>query len=861
MSTTSTEHSSPPTWAEQAARDRSREESSRRRLHTWQSGVAFAQNLRNPLSAGGLLLLAALSHGAVFGDASGYVAAIGGVVVGMGVAALSARLRLGCFHTVMLVFAAYLLTGGPLALPETTTALVVPSLQTLQMLVLGIVTSWKDLLTLQPPVGNFVGPTIMPFTSAVSCAAVAMTIVMRTRGPLWALIPIALLLCLGILWGSQEAPLALPIGIALGVGSLVWATWVVRQRRGTEERGTIEFFRESRVPGRRTVAGGVALIAVGTVAAVLVAPSLTSSGQRSVLRDAVEPPLDLHQYHSPISQFRWLSTTAKDTELFTIAGLAQGERIRLATLDQYDGTVFKIAGSGEGADFHRVGSSFTGSNFTGSNFTDDSLALDTSTNSLQVTIADYSDYWLPGGGVVSSFAYAGAGNQDATDSLYYSENLDTGLSTRRLQAGDRYTVVTLAQRPWTDSELEGLAILNLPVPQDSNVPVGIRERAAEMMGEAAPGIAQVRAIQQKLQDEGYYSDGSDGLSLAGHRADRLERFLEPGGMIGNDDQYAAVMALMLRSQGIPSRVVMGFHPEQEHRGPITVTGGDTRAWVEVPFENAGWVAFDPTPPKDRTARTTSPRPNPTPLPQVLQLPDSPEVPAEVPPDVPDGVENDKVSESDLSATAILILQIIGVLCLVALLCLLIVICKGIRSRRRRRTGREDMRTASAWDEVVDSATDLGLTVSAVATRFEQAHFIDTRIRGKAEKPDPLPELGFRRPNEEMSPILALAARLDKEVFGEGELTGESRRRAWDEAHEVIKLLRGRVPWHRRIRAVISLRSLRARRRAKRPVTHRAANGETGMGGAEVSRTGASNDEVSGTDATIAQTNSEGESSA
>ncbi len=321
------------------------------------------------------------------------------------------------------------------------------------------------------------------------------------------------------------------------------------------------------------------------------------------------------------------------------------------------------------------------------------------------------------------------------------------------------------------------------------------------------------------------------------------------------------MALMLRSQGIPSRVVMGFQPEQEHRGSITVTGGDTRAWVEVPFENAGWVAFDPTPPKDRTARTTSPRPNPTPLPQILQLPDSPEVPAEVPPDVPDGVENDKVSESDLSATTILILQITGVLCLVVLPCLLIVICKGVRSRRRRRTGREDLRTASAWDEVVDSATDLGLTVSAVATRFEQAHFIDTRIRGKAEKPDPLPELGFRRPNEEMSPILALAARLDKEVFGEGELTGESRRRAWDEAHEVIKLLRGRVPWHRRIRAVISLRSLRARRRAKRPVTHGAANRETGMGGAEVSRTGAINDEVSGTDATIAQTNSEGESSA
>lgn len=788
-----------PTWAEHSERDQSEQASSRGRFEAWQRSAILVRELSNPLSVSGLLLLAALSHGGVFGDASGYVAAVGGVIVGTGVSAFAACRHLGYFHTVMLVLAAYLLTGGALAIPETTTALIFPSRQTLQMLVLGMLTSWKDLLTVQPPVGSFVGPAIMPFFSTVVCAAIAMAIVMRTKSPLWALIPVALVLIFGILWGSQAAPLALPIGVALAVGGLAWITWVARRRQTGEDYGTIEFAKDSRTMGSRTWSGGILLIAVGAAAAIFAAPLLTAGAHRNVLRDTVEPPLDLQSYHSPISQFRWLTTTAKDTKLFTVSGLSKGSRIRLATLTQYDGTVFKISGDAGDTDFRRVGTSFT----------DDPLEPSDSVNSLQVTVSNYSDYWIPGGGEIRSLHFTSADKQDLSSSLYFSENLGTTLSTRRLQAGDEYTVVALAERSWMDSELEGKAILDVPVPQDSNVPDAISERAIEMMGGASPGIGQVRAIQQRLHDEGYFSDGTDGLSLTGQRADRLERFLEPGGMIGDDDQYAVVMALMLRSQGIPARVVMGFYPEKEPTGTITVTGDDTHVWVEVPFEGAGWVAFDPTPPEDQTPQTKNPQPKPSPRPQVVQPPDPPRDPTEVPPEPREDVKDGNEGDSGLSSTVLLILQITVILGVIILPGLLIVASKTHRSRSRRKTGSEDMRTAGAWDDVVDAASDLGVAVPMTATRYEQACFIDRGIRGEGEQ-NPAIETGFHRHEGEISPIVALATRLDGEVFGEGKLTEESRQQAWDESLMVIKLLQKQTPWYRRMWALVSLHSLIAR---------------------------------------------------
>ena len=60
--------------------------------------------------------------------------------------------------------------------------------------------------------------------------------------------------------------------------------------------------------------------------------------------------------------------------------------------------------------------------------------------------------------------------------------------------------------------------------------------------------------------------------------------------------FASSMAVMLRSQGIPARYVVGYAPgTQIGEETYAVTASKAHAWVEAYFEGVGWVRFDPTP--------------------------------------------------------------------------------------------------------------------------------------------------------------------------------------------------------------------------------------------------------------------------
>lgn len=142
------------------------------------------------LAVTALLLLAGAAHGAVFGNAGGYIAAGGGVGLGLLVAAAGARWRWNAVETLIGSVVVYLAFGGALALPTTTAHRVLPTIATLQGLVIGAVESWKDLLTLAPPAGAFVGPTIVPLLSGLLCSVAALTIALRARTPAWALVPV-----------------------------------------------------------------------------------------------------------------------------------------------------------------------------------------------------------------------------------------------------------------------------------------------------------------------------------------------------------------------------------------------------------------------------------------------------------------------------------------------------------------------------------------------------------------------------------------------------------------------------------------------------------------------------------------------
>jgi transglutaminase-like putative cysteine protease len=67
---------------------------------------------------------------------------------------------------------------------------------------------------------------------------------------------------------------------------------------------------------------------------------------------------------------------------------------------------------------------------------------------------------------------------------------------------------------------------------------------------------------------------------------------------GHCEYFATAMTVMVRSVGIPARVVNGFLPGEYNdvADSYIVRGNDAHSWVEVYFPVYGWIPFDPTPP-------------------------------------------------------------------------------------------------------------------------------------------------------------------------------------------------------------------------------------------------------------------------
>jgi hypothetical protein len=66
---------------------------------------------------------------------------------------------------------------------------------------------------------------------------------------------------------------------------------------------------------------------------------------------------------------------------------------------------------------------------------------------------------------------------------------------------------------------------------------------------------------------------------------------------GNCEYFAAALAVMLRSVGIPARVVGGFQRGEwnPYGGYFMVRMKDAHSWVEAFLDGPGWVTFDPSP--------------------------------------------------------------------------------------------------------------------------------------------------------------------------------------------------------------------------------------------------------------------------
>jgi hypothetical protein len=762
------------------------------------------------LGASALLLAVGIAGFWPTFDGPSYLGAAGGaLVLGLGIAGLAAWRRWGILVIAGLTVVAYFLFGGALALPQTCVLGFVPTLQTLSSLAVGVVTSWKALLTTVAPVSAADGFLVVPFLMTLVASVLTASLALRLRQAAWALLPAAVYLVAQIVLGMSQPAVPVVQGIVFAVVAIGWLA--VRQAWMPADEKVMVAESSSAGPGLRRLVAGAAVLAlaagVGVAAQALAAPAQP----REVLRDVVIPPFDVHQYPSPLQSFRRYVRDDKTTDLFTVTGLPQGARVRLATLDAYTGVVYDVAtGGGASGEFAPLQSNMS----AGATGTPATIRFD---------ISHLTGVWLPDVGSVRSFTFTGKDADALRRSGNYNPASGSAVVTQGLASGDAYTVDTIVPSQPTDAQLAKAAFAPLTLPKTKDVPDDVQSKAADIVSKATTPIQQVRALQKTLATDGYFSHGLAGeaTSLAGHGAERIAALLGGDQMVGDDEQYAVAMALMARSLGIPARVVMGFHPDDLSAAPgtFTATGDTLHAWVEVAFQGYGWVPFDPTPPKDHVATEQQPKPKPKPKPQVPQPPPPLQQPADQPPTVQKDKAKDHKSDP-FGAILLAVLGIgggvVGVLAVLSAPFVVIGALKATRRRRRRSAPRPADRISGGWDELMDRASDYGARIPPGATRAEDAAVAAVAVG------DPQ--------------VTTLARRADGEVFGPAEPTPEEIDAFWSEVDGIVGGMGDRATFWRRLGARLSLRSLLA--------DTRLAGAVRGMTGAVADRARAARTELS-----------------
>ena len=115
---------------------------------------------------------------------------------------------------------------------------------------------------------------------------------------------------------------------------------------------------------------------------------------------------------------------------------------------------------------------------------------------------------------------------------------------------------------------------------------------AQVLAGVSEPAARAQRLEAHLRDTFRYELGAPELS----RLNALEEFLLRERR-GHCERFASALTLLLRMDGIPARVVVGFVPGARNwlSGWRDVRLRDAHAWVEAYFPDRGWVRFDPTP--------------------------------------------------------------------------------------------------------------------------------------------------------------------------------------------------------------------------------------------------------------------------
>lgn len=708
------------------------------------------------------------------------VLVVASLAIGSLIAILGAVFRWPAPVVLLATVLAFLGVGVPLAVPAKAYLGVLPTVDGLIDLVAGVALGWKQLLTITLPVGDYQALLVPALVLVLGASVISLTVALRARRGEPAVLGPVVVFLTATAFGPRfpDRPLDAPVALLVAVLFwLVWFRWNRRRRAIRMLAAQTASKPESGFAGLRTALSAALILAIASGGAVAVAGVAAPTADRTVLRTTIVQPFDPRDYVSPLAGFRgYWQPDRVDRVLFDVAGLPDGARIRLATLDTWDGVVYSVGSAevtSESGSFTRVPSTF------------DQSAVDGTQVTIEVVIAAYAGVWMPTVGQFESVRFAGPDAAALREAFYYNNTSGTAAVVGGLASGDAYTLTGVVPLQPDASELEELEPGAARVPTPADAPEELIAKLDEYTtGIEGPG-ARLAAALEGLTAEGYISHGvgdDEPPSRSGHASDRIAELLGSPRMIGDAEQYAVAAALMANDLGFPARVVLGFVPDGSQ-----VRSDDVSAWIEINTAQYGWVTIDPNPPvreipeelpedEAQIARPQTIVPPPVVENEPLDRQTTPDSEQELPPDF------DPVLQAILLA-----LQVSGwvLLALAVLLSpFLVVIAAKLRRRRLRRRAPEPLaRIRGGWQEFEDAVIDHGLTPAPASTRSEVA-----AIAGGSQ-----------------SRVLAAVA--DRAVFAPEDADPIEAEKVWSAVDDLRSALDVGLSRWQRLKARISLRSL------------------------------------------------------
>jgi hypothetical protein len=516
------------------------------------------------------------------------------------------------------------------------------------------------------------------------------------------------------------------------------------------------------------VVGAALLVAVPLTAGSTATSGATLRGRLGALPDLTDLDSPLRSFRTYTKQTASTQDNVNDKLLVTVTGAPRGSRLRLLTLDRYDGQ------------------SWTADNNTVTGTADDRFLrvdtrVETSTSGRRIRVQvgiekAYRSAWVPTIGSLTSLRFLYTDAETRRNELRYDVATSTAVIPLGLRPGNDYEFTAVVpddrlsrtMRPWPTPVLDV---------QDARAADPLIRR---VLASPAPAMRKVFVLAGYLRANGRYSDGSgpgETQYRAGHDSNRLIRdFLLSGHIVGDDEQYAAAMALLANRVGVPARVVVGAVVPENGK----VRGADVQAWVELRVADGSWRTL----PTSQFMGHRPPRPGmpAAPRPRMAAVP--PVAEPQEPPTAPEIALKKQARDRAHASRRSFLVRLLPALLPLAVV-LLVPVTKLVRRRVRRTRGRPSDRMAAAWTELVDHARDLGIPVRVHASRPAQA-----RVLARA---GPLSRSGDDGVFAEEQPDEATVEAYWEQVMRERRPLGEGQRawRRWWAPFNPVTLLRRR----------------------------------------------------------------------